>query len=150
MKKAHPNFEADVREFMKKHGQDMNERPCLASYDTSSLREHLILEESRELCDALEYDDLPGIADGIADLIYVTVGTAIAYGIPLTEVWNAVHAANMKKPLKKRADGKVMKNETWKHPDIEDILRRAGYTKVVAMRPASMEAWYRRWEEDDE
>lgn len=84
-------------------------------------------EELDETLQAMCRDDLPAIADGLADLIYVALGTAIAYGIDLRPVWSAVHAANMAKiggPT--REDGKVLKPEGWQPPDIKGILERQG------------------------
>jgi predicted HAD superfamily Cof-like phosphohydrolase len=71
---------------------------------------------------------LPDIADAIADSIYVLVGTALEYGIPLDRVWAAVRAANMAKVdpvtglVRKRADGKILKPDGWQPPDIAGVL----------------------------
>lgn len=103
--------------------------PQIPSGDRIELRCKLIDEEiNLELLPAMEFGDLPGVADAIADSIYVLVGTALEYGIPLDRVWDAVQAANMAKvdPLTgkviKRADGKVLKPEGWTPPDIAGIL----------------------------
>jgi predicted HAD superfamily Cof-like phosphohydrolase len=61
------------------------------------LRRRLIKEESKELCRALKRKDEVEVIDGICDLIYVTVGTAVAMGIDLEPFWNEVHYANMSK-----------------------------------------------------
>jgi predicted HAD superfamily Cof-like phosphohydrolase len=74
---------------------------------------------------------LPDIADAIADSIYVLVGTALEYGIPLDRVWNAVQAANMAEVdpvtglVRKRTDGKILKPDGWLPPDIAGILQTA-------------------------
>jgi len=69
--------------------------------------------------------DIEGIADGLADLIVVAIGTAQAYGIDLRPVFDEVHAANMRKlDGPKRADGKQLKPEGWKGPDIRAALDR--------------------------
>ncbi len=89
----------------------------------------LIREEvNRELLPAMEANDLPEIADAMADAIYVIVGAAIEYGIPLDRVWAAVQNANMAKvdpitgKVRKRADGKVLKPDGWTAPDIVAVL----------------------------
>lgn len=61
------------------------------------LRVRLMLEELTETTEALTAGDMVGFADGLADLLYVTVGAAVAYGIPLPAVWNEVQRANMTK-----------------------------------------------------
>jgi predicted HAD superfamily Cof-like phosphohydrolase len=95
------------------------------------LRRNLIDEEvNKELLPAIDRNDLPAIADGLADAIYVIVGTALEYGIPLDRVWEAVQRANMAKvdpatgKVQKRADGKVLKPNGWESPDIAAILAR--------------------------
>lgn len=61
------------------------------------LRKRLIREEAEELCRAIDEDDLPEIADGCCDLVYVTVGTAITCGIDLEPQWAEVQRSNMSK-----------------------------------------------------
>ena len=65
------------------------------------------------------------VADGIADLIYVLLGRAIAYGIDLRPVWDEVQRANMSKEGGgKRADGKILKPPGWRAPDINGVIAR--------------------------
>jgi predicted HAD superfamily Cof-like phosphohydrolase len=104
------------------------------------LRASLIREEVvEELLPYLEIDDEPAdeaevlahIGDAIADSIYVLIGTALEFGIPLPKIWDAVQAANMAKvdpttgKVRKREDGKVLKPEGWTPPDIEGIIKEA-------------------------
>ena len=106
--------------------------PQIPYADRKALRISLINEEvNNELLKAMRDDDLVGIADGMADAIYVIVGAALEYGIPLARVWDAVQAANMAKVdphtgiVTRREDGKILKPEGWTPPDIEKILREA-------------------------
>lgn len=67
--------------------------------------------------------DLLACADGLADLIYVCVGAALAFGIPLDRVWAEVQRANMAKGGgERRADGKIGKPEGWTPPDIHRAI----------------------------
>lgn len=72
--------------------------------------------------------DMEEIADGLADLIYVAVGAALEFGIPLDRVWAEVQRSNMAKVdaetgrVRKRADGKVLKPDGWTPPDIKSAL----------------------------
>jgi len=91
------------------------------------LRRRLVNEETLEFFNALNGDDLVGIADSISDCIVVLLGTAVTYGIDIRPIWDEVHRTNMlKKGGKLRDDGKVLKPEGWKPPDILSILRSQG------------------------
>ncbi len=60
------------------------------------------------------------VADGLVDLIYVCVGAALEFGIPLDAVWKEVQRANMSKADgPNRADGKQLKPEGWVPPDVD-------------------------------
>ena len=104
-------------------------KPTLAQPERMFLRVNLIEEEvNHELVPALYSGNMTDIADALADSIYVIVGTALEYGIPLDKVWEAVQKANMAKvdpvtgKVHKRADGKVLKPEGWTPPDIAAVL----------------------------
>lgn len=92
-----------------------------------ALRQALIDEELDELRAATAAGDLVGVADALADIVYVAYGTAHVYGIDLDAVLDAVHASNMTKlgadgrPLR-RPDGKVLKGPGYRPPDIEAAL----------------------------
>lgn len=100
--------------------------------ERAALRSALLAEECQETVDAIAAGDMVEIADGLADVIYVAVGTALEFGIPLERVWAEVHRSNMAKvdPVTgkavKRADGKVIKPEGWTPPDVAGVLTDAG------------------------
>lgn len=116
-----------VKEFCKVFGHTVNERPQWPDVDTVRLRISLIREESIETIKALSEEDIPEIAKELADLLYVTYGTAVAFGIDLDKVFNEVHKSNMSKvgedgkPIF-RADGKVLKGPNYKPANIERVL----------------------------
>lgn len=105
--------------------------------DTRVLRLRLIREEVVELAEAMGFattaadapidpSDLPMVADGLADLMYVVIGCAVAYGINLGPVWAAVHTSNMEKfgpGSYRREDGKWVKPPNWVHPNLEGVLQ---------------------------
>lgn len=86
-------------------------------------------EEMDELVQAVHHHCLADIADALADVVYVTYGTALTYGIDLDAVLAEVHRSNMTKlqaddtPLL-REDGKVLKSELYEPPDIAGVLER--------------------------
>jgi predicted HAD superfamily Cof-like phosphohydrolase len=110
-----------------------NEVPSLDVPDVvKGLRCALIEEEAAEFRQAVEENDIVGVADAIADLLYVTYGAALTFGIPVREVFAEVHRSNMTKlddegkPLY-REDGKVMKGPNFSPPRLMPLLVAAGY-----------------------
>lgn len=95
--------------------------------DQVQLRLRLIEEEVAELRAAAETGDLVGIADALADVVYVAYGTAVVHGIDLDAVLEEVHRSNMTKlgadgrPVR-RADGKVLKGPHYSPPDLMSVL----------------------------
>ena len=111
-----------VAEFHRATGCAVRGIPTLAVPE-KDLREELIREEFYELKEALAEDDIVGVADALADLVYVVVGAAHTFGIPLDEVLDEVHASNMTKiGGTKREDGKVQKTAGYRPPNIEEVL----------------------------
>lgn len=95
------------------------------------LRIDLIQEEVSEFVAASQQGDLIGIADALADIVYVVYGTALTYGIDLDTVLAEVHRSNMSKlgsdgqPVL-REDGKVLKSDRYFPPDIASALGLPG------------------------
>jgi predicted HAD superfamily Cof-like phosphohydrolase len=114
----------DVYEFHRAFcPEQIGEQPRLLDRATAKLRVDLLDEELGETLTAIDAGYLAGIADGLVDLIYVAIGTAIAFGIDLRPVWDAVHAANLRKAGgPRRVDGKALKPPGWQPPDIKAIL----------------------------
>lgn len=140
-------FQRKVREFHDACGVVANERPTEADPSTRALRCRLLLEETKEFIrasgctligagDGVEVailqgaePDLNGMAQELADVQYVTSGAAVTFGIPLGAVFAEVHAANMRKAgpdgkVMKRPDGKVVKPDGWRGPDVAGVLAR--------------------------
>jgi predicted HAD superfamily Cof-like phosphohydrolase len=131
------DVQEDVGGFMRAIGQELPASPLLdPPAELLRFREDLLEEEFDEtltglLSPAFWQGDtnariaaLAEVADGIADLIYVAMGTALALGIDMSEVWEEVHRTNMAKttgPV--RRDGKRLKPEGWHPPQIERIIR---------------------------
>jgi len=120
------NWYKDVENFHRAFGQRIGEKPELPDVSERTLRMKLITEEFNELCDAEQDNDIVEIADALADIIYIALGTAVAYGIPLDTIFDEVHRSNMAKfvdgKVIRREDGKVQKPEGWSPPDIKSIL----------------------------
>jgi predicted HAD superfamily Cof-like phosphohydrolase len=119
---------AAVAEFHMAFNLPMRQLPSAEiDHALARLRVALLEEEVGEFIAASEKGDLVGIADALADIVYVIYGTALTYGIDLDTVLREVHRSNMSKlgsdgkPLI-RDDGKVLKSEKYFPPDIESVL----------------------------
>lgn len=112
---------AMVREFHAKFCQPDSPVPDVSQH--RALRLSLISEESKELRDALEANDVIAVADALADLQYVVIGSALQWGIPLDRVFAEVHRSNMtKEGGGTRADGKVLKGPNYSPPDVAGVI----------------------------
>ena len=124
------SFYTDVKDFHRAFGQRIGEVPAVPeSIDERALRMSLLEEEFDEYLEAEENADIVEIADALADIIYIALGTAVSYGIPLDKVFEEVHRSNMAKlvdgKVLRRADGKVQKPEGWTPPDIAGVLKKS-------------------------
>lgn len=109
-----------VAEWHRKFGVVIGETPAIRRPD---LRCSLIREEAEETCAAIEVGDLVEAIDGMCDLLYVTLGTAVEFGIDLAPFFEEVHRSNMEKVGgATRDDGKILKPDGWQKPRIAEML----------------------------
>lgn len=126
--------QTDVEDFHRALDIPIGDSPAIRRPE---LRANLILEETRETCEAIlgrkitiEIGDegsaeqsLVEAVDGMVDVCVVTYGTAVEFGVNLARYWDEVHKTNMAKkggPI--RDDGKRLKPEGWEPPEIARIL----------------------------
>ena len=119
-----------VRQFHMKVLGIHDVKPTFTMPVTMQQRLDFMEEEIHELSDAHSNMDLVGVADALADLVYVALGTAHMMGIPFDEVFKVVHAANMQKQRGTTKRGMIfdaIKPEGWIGPEaqIETILKQA-------------------------
>ena len=118
-----------VREFHRQFGVDAPSRPVMPAHEVQVLREKLIAEELGEFIEANQRGSIVDVADAIADILYVTFGAAVAYGIDMESIFEEVHRSNMSKigkdgKINKRADGKVIKPPTYSPADVKGVLKK--------------------------
>lgn len=107
---------------------------------TLDFRLDLLLEEAMEVVDAAGYkhDDEKGLElkqkpkskallKELCDIVYVAIGWAVTHGWDFDEALRRVHASNMTKipkdgKIKRRKDGKILKPDTYKEPDLGDLV----------------------------
>lgn len=81
-----------------------------------------MLEEIDEMGEAYADGDIVKVADAIADLVYVALGTAYLMQLPFEEIWAAVQKANMSKQrgmTKRNMAYDAVKPEGWVGPEVE-------------------------------
>ncbi len=124
-KKTPCDYLGMVKEFHTKYGHFMSDEPQrhdTLPTDIANLRIALIREEAEEFERA---QSRVGIADSLADLLYVTFGAALAYGIPIEEIFTEIHRSNMTKSMDKDAKsipGKTIKGPNYDPPKLVEIL----------------------------
>lgn len=102
------------------------------SQDTdAAVRAHLIVEEVSELMTALTDGDEVTLLDALVDLLYVTVGTAVTYGLPLAEGFNEVHRSNMTKSVEQSRPGHPGKGDGYSPPNLSSLLRGRLYDEQL-------------------
>lgn len=121
-----------LREFHSAFGLHQAEVPALPPPDVAGLRQQLLQDEVAELAAAVQAGGLADIAHELADVIYIALGTAITYGIDVDPIIAEIHAANMTKlgpdgRPKRRADGKVLKGDHYRAPDVRRVLHGQGW-----------------------
>jgi len=89
----------------------------------------LIKEEYEELQEAVEANDTVEQLDALVDILVVTMGAIRAAGWDGEGAWKEVMDTNFAKidpntgKVRKREDGKVLKPEGWKGPDLTNFIR---------------------------
>lgn len=78
-------------------GLEKPEIPTFISPDWCLERTRFLLEEVSEFAGAAMKGDMVEAADGLADIVYVALGTAWMMGLPLDKIFDHVHNCNMRK-----------------------------------------------------
>lgn len=118
-----------VKAFHKAYDHPIASEPKVVDKDVWFLRGTLLGEELDEYAMACEKEDLIGIADALADQLYILLGTMHVHGMAdkMEEIFDEVQRSNMSKlgedgkPVK-RADGKILKGPYFSEPNIADII----------------------------
>lgn len=109
--------------FMRACGQTTTED----ALDQSCLYLNLIEEEVAELRAAVAVRDEVETFDAILDIIVVCIGYGLSRGWPMVEGWQEVMRSNLAKigqdgRVKRREDGKIIKPEGWRAPDLAQVM----------------------------
>jgi predicted HAD superfamily Cof-like phosphohydrolase len=123
------NTKLDVATFMRAGQQNVDTKNAgfyPGRLSQADLYMDLVTEEFNELSEAVNKKDIVETADACADLIWVIEGLMYSLGIDPQTVWDEVAKSNFSKTvdgqLIKREDGKVLKPDTFKPPNIQKAL----------------------------
>tara|TARA_B100000029_G_scaffold330469_1_gene322800 strand:- start:3307 stop:3651 length:345 start_codon:yes stop_codon:yes gene_type:complete len=112
---------------METFGQEVKTKADFPSDKIVKLRYDLIKEELDEFKEAIKARNLTEIADSLTDILYVTYGAGIAFGIDLDKCFDEVQRSNMSKlgedgkPIYNE-HGKVMKGPKYFKPDLSKFI----------------------------
>lgn len=131
----------DVREFMIACEQDVRDAPTVISDIEKWERFVMLTEEFSEhkkaladLKKAVEYHSkestrqaMTDLADSLVDMVYIIIGTALAYGFDFDKLWTLVHENNMTKidPVTGKVikiNGKTQKPEGFVPVDLRSAI----------------------------
>ena len=113
-------------EDIERFGSACDQEPSEANY---KMYLDLIREETDELEEAIQDNDKVEQLDALIDILVVTMGAVRAAGWDGEAAWKEVMDTNFAKidpttgKVIKRADGKVLKPEGWKAPELAQFVR---------------------------
>ena len=112
---------------MEVFGQEVKTKSAFPSDKIVQLRYDLIKEELDEFAQAIKDKNLVEVADSLTDILYVTYGAGIAFGIDLDKCFDEVQRSNMSKLGKDgkpiyNDKGKVMKGPNYSEPNLKQFV----------------------------
>jgi predicted HAD superfamily Cof-like phosphohydrolase len=112
-----------VKIMMLRFGQTVPTAASVPDPHTVALRANLIKEEYEETMEAIQSGNIKEVAKELCDLLVVTYGTLLAYGVDPDYAFSLVHRSNMSKlgadgKPSYREDGKVLKGASYIPPDM--------------------------------
>lgn len=116
----------DQKKFMLACGQTIDE----VNIKQARMYMGLIDEEYIELDDAIEKRDIVEMADAMVDMLVVIIGSGLSMGLDMESLWDEVMLSNFRKidpttgKVIKREDGKILKPEGWKAPNLRKVIER--------------------------
>lgn len=114
---------------MKTFGQEVKDVPELPTRLVQQMRVALLVEEVKELEQALTDANMVEVLDALTDIQYVLDGAYLAFGLQELKqpAFDEVQRSNMSKLTKEgkvlyREDGKILKSDQYSPPNLKSIL----------------------------
>jgi NTP pyrophosphatase (non-canonical NTP hydrolase) len=103
--------------------EKLKHRAARTPGDHRLVRAFLLIEEVGELMAGMGDGDEVEMADALADIAYIVLGTAVTFSVPLKTVFDEVHRSNMTK-TRRREDRhlKADKGAAYSPPDVKRAL----------------------------
>ena len=121
-----------VQNFHEKYGCLTEHKPTMPDAKVLLLRARLIVEEAAEFMVAASNQDMVEMCDALADLLYVTYGTAVTMGVDMEPISAEVQRSNMTKDGGGQdSGGKIKKGPDFKETDISRQLSQQGWIHFV-------------------
>jgi len=111
-----------VAAFHEKMAYPRGTAPQLIDVELVKQRYKFIEEELIEYLEACSEENVVKVADALADLLYVVLGTAVVHGIEVAPVFEEVHRSNMTKDRLDPVTKKGGKGPGYEPPRIAEIL----------------------------
>lgn len=116
-----------VRDFHIKYGE-YSDTPIMLTEKARLRRARLIVSEAAEFVDAASKGDMDEMCDALADLLYVTYGSAVEMGVDIEPIFAEVQRSNMTKDGGGQdSGGKILKGPNFSPPDLAKVLREQGW-----------------------
>ncbi|ETZ19779.1 nucleoside triphosphate pyrophosphohydrolase family protein [Pedobacter sp. V48] len=107
-----------VAEFHRTFKHPIENSPIIPSKQRSDLRVSLLVEEVKELQQAIEENNLVEVADALCDIQYVLAGAILEFGLAdkFKDLFDEVHRSNMSKACRSEEEA----NQTIAHYKAKD------------------------------
>ncbi|GAG05654.1 unnamed protein product, partial [marine sediment metagenome] len=101
----------------------------------SFYRFHLMSEELAELMTGINEGDELQASDGLGDLLYVVIGTSVAYWLPTDEIIQEVCKSNLLKAPRDPITNVRLRNKgkDWRPPNFKEALEK-GRIRLISER----------------
>jgi predicted HAD superfamily Cof-like phosphohydrolase len=124
-----PNALNDVKKFHELFDLPVLESPQIPDEKRCNLRVSLLQEELDELREAIENNDIVGVADALSDLQYVLSGAVLEFGLggKFKKLFDEVQRSNMSKACATYEEAVLTRDYYWEHKNtLSHIIEKNG------------------------
>jgi predicted HAD superfamily Cof-like phosphohydrolase len=117
-----------VAEFHRTFKHPVLDQPTIPAPERCELRVNLLAEELKELQEAIDQQDLTGIADALCDLQYVLSGAVLEFGLgeKFRALFDEVQRSNMSKACDSLEEAEATREYYLKRDGTESYIQQDG------------------------